>query len=154
MLVTGIFSFSHNVFISSQNKLFVTCILFCAKLFILTSLKILSFDEELVLAGNGSNFCICYCVFRWTTNIILSLKADMRLQTQTLAARFNDIHPSLLLFLNRLREITIENKVRMVFYCSLLDTVPLYAPALIDLRSIVFALSVCLSICLYTKRKN
>ncbi|XP_053402751.1 uncharacterized protein LOC123550539 [Mercenaria mercenaria] len=47
----------------------------------------------------------------WMTHIILRLKPDMRVQTRTLAARFNDIHPSLLLFLHRLREITIENKV-------------------------------------------
>ncbi|XP_045191511.2 uncharacterized protein LOC123548375 [Mercenaria mercenaria] len=47
----------------------------------------------------------------WMTQIILRLKTDMRLQTRTLAARFNDLHPSLLLFLHRLRQITIENKV-------------------------------------------
>ncbi|XP_053389616.1 uncharacterized protein LOC128552593 [Mercenaria mercenaria] len=47
----------------------------------------------------------------WMTHIILKLKANMRLQTRTLAARFNDIHPSLLLFLHRLRQITVENKV-------------------------------------------
>ena len=49
--------------------------------------------------------------FRWMTKIVLPLKEDMRLQTLTLAARFHDIHPSLLLFLHRLRKITIENKV-------------------------------------------
>jgi len=48
---------------------------------------------------------------RWMTHIILRLKPDMRLQTRTLAARFNDIHPSLLLFLHRLDQITVENKV-------------------------------------------
>ncbi|KAH3734109.1 hypothetical protein DPMN_040549, partial [Dreissena polymorpha] len=47
----------------------------------------------------------------WMTYISLTLKTSMRLQTRTLAARFNDIHPSLLLFLHRLREITIENKI-------------------------------------------
>ncbi|XP_056016364.1 uncharacterized protein LOC125663893 [Ostrea edulis] len=47
----------------------------------------------------------------WTTKIVLPLKESMKSQTTTLAARFNDIHPSLLLFLNRLRHITIENRV-------------------------------------------
>lgn len=49
--------------------------------------------------------------FSWTTKIVLPLKESMKSQTTTLAARFNDIHPSLLLFLNRLRHITIENRV-------------------------------------------
>lgn len=47
----------------------------------------------------------------WTTKIVLPLKESIRSQTTTLAARFNDIHPSLLLFLNRLRKITIDNRV-------------------------------------------
>lgn len=47
----------------------------------------------------------------WTTKIVLPLKESMKSQTITLAARFNDIHPSLLLFLNRLRKITIDNRV-------------------------------------------
>lgn len=42
---------------------------------------------------------------------MLPLKEAMKSQTITLAARFNDIHPSLLLFLNRLRKITIDNRV-------------------------------------------
>ena len=49
----------------------------------------------------------------WTTCIALPLKDEMQEQTQTLslAARFRDIHPSLLLFLHRLRSISIINKV-------------------------------------------
>lgn len=47
----------------------------------------------------------------WTTKIVLPLKESIKSQTITLAARFNDIHPSLLLFLNRLRKITIDNRV-------------------------------------------
>lgn len=47
----------------------------------------------------------------WTTKIVLPLKESIKSQTTTLAARFNDIHPSLLLFLNRLRKITIDNRV-------------------------------------------
>ena len=42
---------------------------------------------------------------------MLPLKESMKSQTTTLAARFNDIHPSLLLFLNRLRRITIDSRV-------------------------------------------
>ncbi|KAK3589090.1 hypothetical protein CHS0354_017428 [Potamilus streckersoni] len=47
----------------------------------------------------------------WVTKIVLPLKEEMQTQSRTLAARFNDIHPSLLLFLHRLREITIDNKI-------------------------------------------
>ncbi|CAC5410109.1 unnamed protein product [Mytilus coruscus] len=47
----------------------------------------------------------------WTTKIVLPLKDEMKIHMRSLAARFNDIHPSLLLFLHRLREITIDNKV-------------------------------------------
>ncbi|KAK3086464.1 hypothetical protein FSP39_018803 [Pinctada imbricata] len=47
----------------------------------------------------------------WTTKIVLPLKEEMRVQLRSLAARFNDIHPSLLLFLHRLQQITVENQV-------------------------------------------
>jgi len=49
----------------------------------------------------------------WMTKIVLPLKDEMRehRQSLSLAARFRDIHPSLLLFLHRLRSITIINKV-------------------------------------------
>ncbi|XP_046338389.2 protein NO VEIN-like isoform X3 [Haliotis rufescens] len=47
----------------------------------------------------------------WTTRIYLPLKEMMSLQTRSLAARFNDVHPSLLLFLHRLRQITVENLI-------------------------------------------
>ncbi|KAL4234329.1 hypothetical protein ACF0H5_005980 [Mactra antiquata] len=47
----------------------------------------------------------------WMTCINLTFKPTMMCQTRTLAARFNDIHPSLLLFLHRLRQITVENKI-------------------------------------------
>ncbi|XP_076112450.1 uncharacterized protein LOC143080482 isoform X2 [Mytilus galloprovincialis] len=47
----------------------------------------------------------------WTTKIVLPLKEEMKATVRTLAGKFNDIHPSLLLFLHRLREITIDNKV-------------------------------------------
>ncbi|KAL8608369.1 hypothetical protein ACOMHN_002602 [Nucella lapillus] len=47
----------------------------------------------------------------WMTKIVLPLKAEMVSEARSLAARFNDIHPSLLLFLHRLRSISIDNKV-------------------------------------------
>ncbi|XP_062567288.1 uncharacterized protein LOC134229558 [Saccostrea cucullata] len=50
----------------------------------------------------------------WMTKIVLPIKDSMKSQMRTLAARFHDIHPSLLLFLNRLRQITIENRVEDV----------------------------------------
>ncbi|XP_064610417.1 uncharacterized protein LOC135474759 [Liolophura sinensis] len=46
---------------------------------------------------------------KWMTQIILPFKKEA--QTRTLAARFNDIHPSLLLFLHRLRQLSVINKV-------------------------------------------
>jgi hypothetical protein len=49
----------------------------------------------------------------WMTRIVLPLKQEMREQHQTLSlvARFRDIDPSLLLFLHRLRSISIINEV-------------------------------------------
>jgi len=56
--------------------------------------------------------CVCVCV-RWTTTIRLPLKSEMKqlAASRTLAARFRDIQPSLLLFLHRLRSITVYNQV-------------------------------------------
>ena len=49
---------------------------------------------------------------RWTTRIVLPLKAEIsETQKTTLTARFREVHPSLLLFLHRLRSITIIDKV-------------------------------------------
>ncbi|CAL1544092.1 unnamed protein product [Lymnaea stagnalis] len=47
----------------------------------------------------------------WQTKIALPWTEDIKQQVQTHAARFNDIQPSLLLFLHRLKEISIDNKV-------------------------------------------
>ncbi|XP_025076268.1 uncharacterized protein LOC112553340 isoform X4 [Pomacea canaliculata] len=47
----------------------------------------------------------------WMTKIVLPLKETKMCEAGSLAARFNDIHPSLLLFLHRLRYIHIDNKV-------------------------------------------
>ena len=54
-----------------------------------------------------------FTLFRWTTKIVLPLKEDMQSSTHasSLAARFQDVHPSLLLFLHRLKAITVVNKV-------------------------------------------
>jgi len=58
-------------------------------------------------------FWVCCVRGRWTTKIRLPLKSDMKqlAATRMLAARFHDIQPSLLLFLHRLRSITIYNQV-------------------------------------------
>ena len=50
---------------------------------------------------------------RWTTRIVLPLKSEMQhtVEAQALPARFHDVHPSLLLFLHRLRHLTVVNKV-------------------------------------------
>lgn len=44
---------------------------------------------------------------------MLPLKEEMKvaMETQPLAARFHDVHPSLLLFLHRLRHLAVVNKV-------------------------------------------
>ncbi|BFZ19889.1 hypothetical protein BsWGS_22929 [Bradybaena similaris] len=47
----------------------------------------------------------------WQTKIVLPWTEEIKQQINSHAARFNDIQPSLLLFLHRLKEITIENKV-------------------------------------------
>jgi hypothetical protein len=49
----------------------------------------------------------------WTTRICLPLKSETEMQkhkSRSLTESFNDLHPSLLLFLNRLRSITIDNR--------------------------------------------
>ncbi|XP_050398302.1 uncharacterized protein LOC126816138 isoform X1 [Patella vulgata] len=47
----------------------------------------------------------------WMTKIALPFKPEMISQSRSLAAKFNDIHPSLLLFLHRLKEISIDNQL-------------------------------------------
>uniref|UniRef100_A0A3Q2QWQ6 Wu:fj29h11 n=1 Tax=Fundulus heteroclitus TaxID=8078 RepID=A0A3Q2QWQ6_FUNHE len=49
-------------------------------------------------------------IHRWTTKICLPLRSESH-QTRNL---FHDVHPSLLLFLHRLRSITIYNQKRLV----------------------------------------
>lgn len=53
-----------------------------------------------------SNF-LSSSLFSWTTKISLPLRTESH-QTRNL---FHDVHPSLLLFLHRLRSITIYNQV-------------------------------------------
>ena len=52
-------------------------------------------------------------LFRWTTRIVLPLKSENTISqnTQNMMSKFQDIQPSLLLFLNRLRCIVIEDTV-------------------------------------------
>ena len=52
--------------------------------------------------------------YRWQTKIVLALKESHL--TSNMAKKFNDIQPSLLLFLHRLRSITVEDKVHMYLY--------------------------------------
>ncbi|CAF1164398.1 unnamed protein product [Adineta ricciae] len=50
----------------------------------------------------------------WSTRICLPLKSETEMQkhkSRSLTESFHDIHPSLLLFLNRLRSITIDNRL-------------------------------------------
>ncbi|UJR23006.1 hypothetical protein I4U23_026032 [Adineta vaga] len=50
----------------------------------------------------------------WSTRICLPLKSENEMQkhkSRSLTESFHDIHPSLLLFLNRLRSITIDNRL-------------------------------------------
>lgn len=49
----------------------------------------------------------------WTTKICLPLRSQSH-QTRNL---FHDVHPSLLLFLHRLRSITIYNQVNLARRC-------------------------------------
>ena len=54
----------------------------------------------------------CFSEIRWSTCIVLPLKEQHQgIEKTSLAARFRDVHPSLLLFLHRLRSISIQDKV-------------------------------------------
>jgi hypothetical protein len=55
--------------------------------------------------------------FRWTTRIILPLKTGSSMSYNMLG-KFQDVKPSLLLFLNRLKCIIIEDKVNKNSYYS------------------------------------
>ncbi|XP_070575816.1 uncharacterized protein [Ptychodera flava] len=52
----------------------------------------------------------------WRTKIVLPLKTEIQ-HSRSLGNRFHDIHPSLLLFLHRLKSITIEDKVSSETRC-------------------------------------
>lgn len=47
----------------------------------------------------------------WTTTIVLPFKASMKQESALFISKFSDIHPSLLLFLNHLRYISIVDEV-------------------------------------------
>ena len=67
------------------------------------------------------SFTSCFLFFffleiRWSTCIVLPLKEQHQgIEKTSLAARFRDVHPSLLLFLHRLRSISIQDKVITIF---------------------------------------
>ncbi|XP_005090510.1 uncharacterized protein LOC101857532 isoform X2 [Aplysia californica] len=48
---------------------------------------------------------------KWQTHIILPWTEEIKQHIRSHAARFNDIQPTLLLFLHRLKEVTIKNEV-------------------------------------------
>ena len=57
-------------------------------------------------------FFFFFSEIRWSTYIVLPLKEQHQgIEKTSLAARFRDVHPSLLLFLHRLRSISIQDKV-------------------------------------------
>ena len=57
-------------------------------------------------------FFFFFSEIRWSTCIVLPLKKQHQgIEKNPLAARFRDVHPSLLLFLHRLRSISIQDKV-------------------------------------------
>lgn len=57
---------------------------------------------------------VLLCCISWTTKIHLPLRSGSHL-TRNL---FHDVHPSLLLFLHRLRSITIYNQVTLALACT------------------------------------
>ena len=66
------------------------------------------------IRDSPSNFLLFLFPLRnWTTKIVLPLKKEM--QHAKLTSRFYDIHPSLLMFLNRLHSIIIDDKVLTSF---------------------------------------
>lgn len=56
---------------------------------------------------------IIFTVSRWNTTIVLPLKEDQL--SMSLVRKFQDIRPSLLLFLHRLRSITVEHQVVILY---------------------------------------
>ena len=56
----------------------------------------------------------------WTTRIELPFKEE--LVSKDMAKKFDDVQPSLLLFLHRLRSISVEDEVRSVGGRSLIRT--------------------------------
>jgi hypothetical protein len=93
-----------------------------------------SFSDRPEIYSNGYQICfdahngsIGYILPNWinnenkdneysncTTRICLPLKSKTEMEkhkSRSLTESFNDIHPSLLLFLNRLRSITIDNRL-------------------------------------------
>ena len=69
----------------------------------------------------------CFLFGSWPTCIILPLKDEHKgNERSSLAAGFHDVHPSLLLFLHRLKGIFIYDEVGDEFVCELYEIVSLF----------------------------
>ena len=66
------------------------------------------------VVANLMFFCLFLSSSNWKTKIILPLKEEM--QHKNMTSRFHDIHPSLLMFLNRLHKIIIYDNVCKTTY--------------------------------------
>ena len=100
------FNCNHLIYISKQ-------------LFLVKNNSFLFNQTVVTNSSQISNFRLCssFLVFilicrDWTTQIVLPLKEKILESSSDLSARFYDIHPSLLLFLHRLKCIAIDDKVK------------------------------------------
>lgn len=77
-----------------------------------TLILISSFVKVAFISFTSFFLFFFFSEIRWSTCIVLPLKEQHQgIEKTSLAARFHDVHPSLLLFLHRLRSISIQDKV-------------------------------------------
>ena len=77
-----------------------------------TLILISSFVKVAFISFTSFFLFFFFSEIRWSTCIVLPLKEQHQgIEKTSLAARFRDVHPSLLLFLHRLRSISIQDKV-------------------------------------------
>ena len=77
-----------------------------------TLILISSFVKVAFISFTSFFLFFFFSEIRWSTCIVLPLKEQHQgIEKTSLAARFRDVHPSLLLFLYRLRSISIQDKV-------------------------------------------
>lgn len=77
-----------------------------------TLILISSFVKLAFISFTSFFLSFFFSEIRWSTCIVLPLKEQHQgIEKNSLAARFRDVHPSLLLFLHRLRSISIQDKV-------------------------------------------